>query len=285
MCRLFGAAASAPVDISFELLGADNPLIQQSERHDSGWGIAYYVGPQPEVLRFAKAAHGDPGFPEAASAVSNLFVVHVRRATVGGLKLENTHPFSHDRYTYCHNGTILQPADLLDLSDRAPRGDTDSEIFFNALVTMLDPADVVGSLRRTVEAVCDRCRFSALNFLFCDGRRLYAYKLGLYKMFWLVRNLDLDADTRTHYHLHLERPHGEHVALVSSEKLTDAEPWGEFEQDELLICDPADPDHPRIERLLGERAAEIEFVPVDAIESLRGAERGEWAARRAATGA
>lgn len=285
MCRLFGAAASAPVDISFELLGADNPLIRQSERHDSGWGIAYYLDSRPHVERFAHAAHGDPGFPEAARAESNLFVVHVRRATVGGLKLENTHPFTHDRYTYCHNGTILQPGKLRDLSDRMTQGDTDSEHFFNALMTMLDPGDVVGSLRRTVEAVCDRCRFSALNFLFCDGSRLYAYRLGLYDLYWLVRNLDLDADTRTHYHLHLERPRGEHVVLASSERLTEDEPWGEFAQDELLICDPADPDHPRIERLLGERADEIEFVPVDAVESLSGAERGEWAAQRAAAGA
>jgi glutamine amidotransferase len=285
MCRLFGAAASAPVDISFELLGADNPLIQQSARHDSGWGIAYYLDGRAQVQRFPHAAHGDPGFAEAARAKSSLFVVHVRRATVGGLKLENTHPFSRDHYTYCHNGTILKPAVLRELADRAPRGDTDSEYFFNALMTTLDADDVIGSLRRTVEAVSDRCSFSALNFLFCDGERLYAYRLGLYRLFWLVRNLDLDADTRTHYHLHLERPHGEHVVLVSSEKLTEAEPWGEFEQDELLICDPADPDHPRIERLLGERAAEIEFVPVDAIESLTGTERGEWAAQRAAAGA
>jgi predicted glutamine amidotransferase len=284
MCRLFGAAASAPVDISFELLSADNPLIRQSERHDSGWGIAYYADGEPHVQRFAHAAYGDPSFAEAASAESRLFEVHVRRATVGGLKLENTHPFLSDRFTYCHNGTILQPANLRELSDRDPLGDTDSELFFNVLMAMLDPDDVIGSLRRTVEAVCDRCQFSALNFLFCDGKCLYAYRFGLYKLFSLVRNLDLDADTRTHYHLHLERPHGEHVVLVSSEKLTEAEPWSEFGQDELLICDPADPDHPRVESLLGERAAEIEFVPVDAIEGLSGDERGEWAAQRAAAG-
>jgi hypothetical protein len=151
-------------------------------------------------------------------------------------------------------------------------------------MTVFDPGDVLGSLRRTVEAVCDRCSFSALNFLFCDGQRLYAYRLGLYELFWLVRNLDLDADTRTHYHLHLERPHGEHVVLVASERLTEDEPWTAFGQDELLVCDPADPDHPRFERLLGERAGEIEFVPVDAIESLTGAKRGEWAAQRAAAG-
>jgi predicted glutamine amidotransferase len=284
MCRLFGVAASAPVSISFELLGAANPLVDQSEQHDSGWGVASYLDGVPQVDRFPHPAHVDPGFPEAAMAVSELFVVHVRRATVGGLKHENTHPFSRDPYTYCHNGTILHPGELRGLADREPRGDTDSEHFFNALMTLLDPEDVIGSLRQAVEAVCDRCRFSSLNFLFCDGQRLYAYRLGLYELFWLVRNLDLDADTRTHYHLRLERPHGEHVVLVASEKLTDIEPWGEFRQDELLICDPADPDHPRVERLLGQRAAEIEFEPVNHFEHLRGAERGEWAARRAASG-
>lgn len=285
MCRLFGAAARAPVDISFELLDADNPLVEQSEEHDSGWGIAYYEDGVPKVQRFAHAAHSDPGFHEAAKALSKLFVVHVRRATFGGLKLENTHPFSRDRYTYCHNGTILHPSALLELADRAPEGDTDSEHFFNALMTEFDPDDVIGSLRSTVEAVCDRCGFSALNFLFCDGRCLYAYRLGLYELFWFVRDLDLDADTDTHYHVHLERPHGEHVLMVSSERLTDDEPWTQFGQDELLICDPADPDRPRIERLLGDRASAIEFVPVDHAAHLTGAERGAWAERRASVDA
>ena len=77
-----------------------------------------------------------------------------------------------------------------------PRGDTDTERFFNLLMTGFDGGDVVGSLRRTVERVCDECRFSALNFLFCDGKRLYAYRFGVYRLFWLVRSLDLDADTR-----------------------------------------------------------------------------------------
>jgi glutamine amidotransferase len=284
MCRLFGAAASAPVDIAFELLDAPNPIVEQSEAHDSGWGIAHYRDGEPRIERFPHAAHADPGFSGVAKCESALFVVHVRRATVGGLAPENTHPFRDGACVYAHNGTILQPNELSDLMDAPPQGDTDSERFFRVLMSSFDPADVVGSLRRTVEAVSERCAFSALNFLFCDGKRLYAYRLGIWDLFWLVRNLDLDADTRTHYHLHIERPAGEHVVLISSEKLTD-EPWGRFAQDELVICDPADPDHPRIERLLGERADELAFVPVDGAEHLRGAERGAWAARRAASGA
>jgi glutamine amidotransferase len=283
MCRIFGAVASAQVDVSFELLRADNSVLRQSERHDSGWGSAYYTDSLPQIRRFPHAAHADESFTEATEGLARLIMVHVRRATIGDLKLENTHPFSRGQYTYCHNGTILRANQLAPLADRQPAGDTDSERFFNLLMTGFDPEDVTGSLRRTVETVADRCGFSALNLLFCDGQRLYAYRLGIYRLYWLVRNLDLDADTRTHYHVHVERPHAEHVVLVSSEKLDEEQPWIEFGQDELLVCDPADPDHPRVERLLGPRADEIEFVPLDA-GKLSGAERGRWAAERAAAG-
>jgi predicted glutamine amidotransferase len=283
MCRLFGAAASAPIDVSFELLRSDNSILRQSERHDSGWGSAYYANGQPDVRRFPEAAHAGEGFDEVTSGRARLIMVHVRRATIGDLTLDNTHPFAEGPFTYCHNGTILKAAELVPLADRAPRGDTDSERFFNLLMTGFDPDDVVGSLRRTVEQVCETCRFSALNFLFCDGRRLYGYRFGVYRLFALVRSLDLDADTQTHHHLHLERPHGEHVVLVSSEQLDDRPEWTELGQDELLICDPADADHPRVERLLGERADEVEFVPLDS-GNLSGAERGRWAAERAAAG-
>jgi predicted glutamine amidotransferase len=284
MCRLFAAAASAPIDVSFELLRSDNSILRQSERHDSGWGSAYYSDDGvPDVRRFPEAAHADEAFDEVTTGRSRLIMVHVRRATIGDLKLHNTHPFSRGPYTYCHNGTILKASTLVPLADRAPLGDTDSERFFNLLMTVFDPDDVIGSLRRTVERVCDECRFSALNFLFCDGQRLYGYRFGVYRLFALVRSLDLDADTQTHYHLRLERPHGEHVVLISSEQLDDRPEWTELGQDELLVCDPADPDHARVERLLGERADSVEFVPLDSGD-LTGAERGRWAAERAAAG-
>jgi glutamine amidotransferase len=283
MCRLFGAAASAPVDVSFELLRSDNSVLRQSERHDSGWGSAYYKDGVPEIHRFPHAAHADETFDEATGGRARLIMVHVRRATIGDLKLENTHPFDRGPYTYCHNGTILKASELVPLADQEPKGDTDSERFFNLLMTGFDERDVIGSLRRTVAEVCDRCRFSALNFLFCDGKRLYAYRLGVYRLFWLVQPVDLDADTETRYHVHLERPHAERVVLVSSEKLDERRDWVEFGQDELLVCDPGDSDRPRIQRLLGNRADEIEFVPLDA-GTLTGAERGRWAAERAAAG-
>jgi predicted glutamine amidotransferase len=283
MCRLFAAAASDPVNVSFELLRSDNSVLRQSEEHDSGWGSVYYSDGEPEVHRFPHAAHADESFDDLTSGQARLIMVHVRRATIGGLKLENTHPFTRGPYAYCHNGTILKASNLEPLADRPPVGDTDSERFFNMLMTDFGSGEVIGSLRRAVEQTCDTCRFSALNFLFCDGRRLYAYRFGVYKMYWRLRSLNLDADAQTHLHVHLERPRGEHVLLVASERLTENEPWAELGQDELLVCDPGDPDHPRIERLLGRRADSVEFEPLDSGE-LSGAARGEWAAQRAAAG-
>ena len=40
--------------------------------------------------------------------------MHVRRATMGGLALENTHPFCLGNYSFGHNGTILSYPRLLE---------------------------------------------------------------------------------------------------------------------------------------------------------------------------
>src|SRR5690348_2686869 len=42
MCRVFGCVAAEPVSVRHDLLEAENPLIHQSEEHDSGWGMSVY---------------------------------------------------------------------------------------------------------------------------------------------------------------------------------------------------------------------------------------------------
>ena len=53
-------------------------------------------------------------FVEATSLKGRIFNVHVRRATMGGLALENTHPFCLGSYSFGHNGTILRYPRLLE---------------------------------------------------------------------------------------------------------------------------------------------------------------------------
>jgi predicted glutamine amidotransferase len=263
MCRVFGCVASQPVSIRHELLDAENPLIRQSEEHDSGWGMAVYErtdGGDLRLVRFPEAAHIDDDFLTATEMRGRIFNVHVRRATMGGLSLVNTHPFCLGSYSFCHNGTIMCYPRLLGDTVSPPVGDTDSEAFFNLLMSEYDPARPVECLRRAVRTAVERSPFSGINFLFSDGERLFAYRLGLFELHWLPRPGQL---------------------LVSSEKLTH-EAWHTVQQDVLLVLDPNDLEEPHAERLVGDdllAGADIRRLEDGA--HLRGAARGAAAAERA----
>jgi glutamine amidotransferase len=265
MCRILGCVGAAPVSIRHELLEAPNPLIRQAEEHDSGWGMAVYAdadGAEPDLLRFPRAGHEDEGFRAATERRGRIFNVHLRRATMGGLALDNTHPFRRGRYSLCHNGTVLHHRRLVEPGMRRPRGQTDTEQLFEHLMHGLDPDDLPGSLRRTVLAVIDSSCFSGLNLMFSDGRRLLAYRLGIFELHWLAR----------------ERGQ----LLVASEHVTQ-EGWRAVEQDVLLTLDPDDPTRPHVQRLVGDDAlARAEIVRFHDGTGLRGAQRGDFAAERAA---
>ena len=264
MCRVLGCVAAAPVSLRHELLAAENPLIRQAERHDSGWGMAVYPraeGEEPRSLRIAEAAFAGDELAAAAELRGRIFSVHVRRATMGGLAPENTHPFCLGEYSFCHNGTIVEYPRFLEHGVARPQGTTDSEVFFNLVMREFDPRRPVETLRRAVEIAIERSPFSGLNFLFSDGERLYAYRLGVFELHWLARPGQL---------------------LVSSERLT-GEPWHDVRQDVLLVCDPDDCEEPHAERLVGDEAvARAHIDDFNEGSELTGRERGEFAARRAA---
>jgi glutamine amidotransferase len=264
MCRVFGCVAAEPVSIRHELLEADNPLIRQSEEHDSGWGMAVYEradGAEPSLARFPEAAYTDEDFLGATDMRGRIFNVHVRRATMGALSLENTHPFSLGSYTLGHNGTILRYPRLLEPGMRRPEGDTDSEHLFNLLMHDFDPGDAVASLRHTLTRAVRCSPLSGLNILFSDGEKLFAYRLGLFELHWLARPGQL---------------------LVASEEVTRESGWHSVQQDVLLTLDPNDLEEPHAERLLGDELLErAEIQKVDLTPHLRGAERGAAAAERA----
>jgi predicted glutamine amidotransferase len=265
MCRVFGCVAAEPVSIRHELLEAENPLIRQSEEHDSGWGMAVYEradGREPRLVRFPEAAYSDGEFVHATQLRGRIFNMHVRRATMGDLAPENTHPFSLGSYTLGHNGTVLSYPRLLDPGMRRPAGDTDSEHLFNLLMACYDASDPAESIRRAMRRTVERSPFSGLNILFSDGDKLYAYRLGRFELHWLSRPGQL---------------------LVASEKLT-GEPWHSVQQDVLLTLDPDDLEEPHAERLLGdELVARAQIRKIDHAPHLRGAERGAAAAERART--
>ena len=185
MCRVFGCVAAEPISVSHDLLQAANPLIRQSEEHDSGWGMAVYKradGEEPQCIRFPEAAYQDGEFESATGMRGRIFNMHVRRATMGGLAPENTHPFCLGPYSFCHNGTIVRFPKLLEPGVSPPTGQTDSEHFFNFLMRDFDDGHPKRCLRTAVRKMIERSPFSGINFLFSDGEKLYAYKLGIFEL-------------------------------------------------------------------------------------------------------
>lgn len=197
MCRLFGCRTAAPGGVAHELLHGANALRVQSREHPDGWGLGWYAGRVPQVVRSLTAAHGDEDFEEVSSFVTaSTILAHIRKASVGRVALENTHPFEWGPWLFAHNGTIhdwekcrsgveagIDPA----LRDKL-RGETDSERCFLLFLTRLsrrcDPtaatfADAAAALAETVSAVAQTCGpDAATTFLATDGRLMLACRRG-----------------------------------------------------------------------------------------------------------
>src|SRR5258705_13798995 len=96
MCRLFGLAAGGQrVKATFWLLEAPDSLALQSRREPDGTGLGWFGDDRaPRVEKEPIAAYADEEFARLAREVaSRTFVAHVRFASTGGLRPENTHPF------------------------------------------------------------------------------------------------------------------------------------------------------------------------------------------------
>ena len=264
MCRVFGCVAAEPISVRHDLLEAANPLIRQSEEHDSGWGLSVYKradGEEPKCVRFPEAAFEDDAFVKATQMRGRIFNVHVRRATMGGLTSENTHPFCLGPYSFCHNGTIMHYPKLLEPDVMKPKGQTDSEAFFNFLMRDFDDDHPRRCLRQAVRKTIERTPFSGINFLFSDGAKLYAYKLGIFELHWAARDGSL---------------------VVSSERITKTDAWHSVQDDVLLVLDPNQLDAPHAERLVGDKWVErAQIEPLDGDRGLRGEARGSFAADQA----
>jgi predicted glutamine amidotransferase len=232
MCRVLGSVAAEPISLRTELLEAANPLIRPDDPDADGWGMATYPraeGEEPACARFPTGCTAkDMATADTRGRIHN---VHVRRATIGGTTPENTHPFCLGPYSFSHNGTVVN-IDLLDrAADEQPHGETDSERLFRLVMHHLDSQDTIEGLRYAVTATIERFPFSSLTFLFSDGERLYAYRLGNCELHWQSRPGH---------------------TVVASERTNDDETWHSVKQDVLLVLDPREPDEPHAERLVGD---------------------------------
>src|SRR5437660_306346 len=163
-------------------------------------GASRASGSCARSFRSLTPAHGDADFEKVSQFVSAQTVVaHVRKASVGRVAAENTHPFQRGPWLFAHNGTLpdwerVRPPleSLIDPSLRGElHGETDSErcflLFLSRLRGHCDPerADVgsaAAALAETVALVREIAERgdarASTTFLATDGRLLLACRRG-----------------------------------------------------------------------------------------------------------
>ena len=117
MCRVFGCVAAEPASIRHELVEAENPLIRQSEEHDSGWGMAVYE--RADGLDPSSSASPRPPTATASSSRPPRCAGASSTSTCGARRWAASRPRTRIRsasasYSFGHNGTILRYPRLLE---------------------------------------------------------------------------------------------------------------------------------------------------------------------------
>lgn len=265
MCRLLGFRSVVSSQVHRSLMGTDNALGMQSEKHPDGWGVAYYIDGAPHITKSTSTALSDHLFHRVSGIVSSETVLaHVRRATVGENSVLNCHPFQHGRWVFAHNGEIPEFERFREplTQEIAPRlrrfvlGETDSEIVFYMFLSELSRHGPLGkdfainevhdALRTTLSRVAEICDAKTqeekplLTVVTTNGNTLAAAQGGkelswsTYKTRCADRDVcpsfapECEAETQTGFVNHL---------IVTSEPLGGENIWIEMEEGQLVGVD------------------------------------------------
>lgn len=265
MCRLFGFRSAVLSRAHRSLFVAENALSVQARLHPDGWGMAYFHGGEPYLIKSEAGAADSQSFRRASERLaSHTLLVHVRRATVGEVNPFNTHPFRHGRWVFAHNGTVhgfdlVRPRLVADmpqaLADRV-LGTTDSEALFHWLLSRLliarfDPfgagpvdvgavSQVLARAQRSLVQVCEEVGAPRpiVNFLLTNGDVFFAQRFGR-ELHFATQKLTCGDAERCAWPdricLGAERPDGRlNHLLVASERIGDEDRWEEVTEGSIL---------------------------------------------------
>lgn len=211
MCRLFGCVSAEPRFPAHFILDAENSMLVQSQcdlesrkPNDAGWGYGIW-DEQPEVIKHPSKPCEDELFRTLPARPFRRMMLHIRRASAGGVSTHNTHPFRfEDKLIFAHNGTIDKFESVRDKAvSRLPAnlrnrllGETDSEflmyLFLDYLLRIDTPeTETIESFRSALSATISAaeqlaCEAGAgkppeLNFIFLTKHFLIATKI----LYWL----------------------------------------------------------------------------------------------------
>ncbi|KYF79497.1 class II glutamine amidotransferase [Sorangium cellulosum] len=164
MARLVGFIGNRP-DLGARAIELEDRalVVRRREGVIPGWGVGFYQGGEILLKRRPIDDRPEISLVDMTRDVrADILVAHVRAATVGSLRTENTHPFRYRQWLFAHTGTVEGFARLRSqLSDSLPqflqrdvRGETDSEILFHLFLSFLHDSNQLD--RPTVDAASAR---------------------------------------------------------------------------------------------------------------------------------
>jgi predicted glutamine amidotransferase len=169
MARLFGIIGNRPDLMARVLAFEADALRARSTGTPMGWGLGFYQG--GEVLIRRRPIDERPELEVstiAADVRADLLIGHVRHATVGTLRTENTHPFRYRQWLFAQTGTVSDFEQVRErLVGSVPeflrggiRGETDAEVVFHVFLSFLHDAGLLNSTSVEASLVREALRSS-----------------------------------------------------------------------------------------------------------------------------
>lgn len=203
MARLFGLIGNR-TDLAGRVLAFEADALRvQSRGAPLGWGMGFYQGGEVLMRRRPIDDHPTIEISKVAGDVrADVVIGHVRNATVGALRTENTHPFRYRQWLFAQTGTLPSfdsirerlVASVPEFLRSSVRGETDAEILFYVFLSFLhdagrlneslvDPTNVRDALRSSVAVVDGMAaevggESASINMMASDGETVYALHRG-----------------------------------------------------------------------------------------------------------
>ena len=252
MCQLLGMNSRLPASLTLSFTG----FSQRggcTDHHADGWGIGFFESedetPGKGVRHFVdkQSAATSPiaQMLRTYPIKSHNVVAHVRKATVGAVRLENSHPFVRElwgRYwVFAHNGDLKEFYPKLHGAFK-PVGDTDSERAFCWILQELNKSHAnvpsVEELSHTLRELAPPiAQHGTFNFLLSNGQALWAHAST--KLHYVLRehpfsNVQLKDEDINVDLAELNGPY-DRLAIIVTEPLTTNEHWVAMQTGELKV--------------------------------------------------
>src|SRR5580698_9847597 len=152
MARLFGIIGNR-ADLMSRVFAVEGALLRTKAKGvPLGWGLGFYQGGEVLIRRRPIDEREELDVAALVSDVrADVVIGHVRKATVGVLRTENTHPFRYRQWLFAQTGTVSEfpqireklVASVPEFLRGGIRGDTDAEVVFHIFLTCLHDAGLL----------------------------------------------------------------------------------------------------------------------------------------------